>query len=390
MVAPLSSNTALAVEQLSKIYPLYAKPTDRLLELLLHRRRHTPFVALDQLSFSLAKGRTLGIVGENGSGKSTLLQLIAGTLTPSSGQIHRQGKVLALLELGIGFHPDFTGRQNLFFYADILGLSRQYLQSKLTEIIEFSELGVFIERPLKTYSTGMKMRLAFALVASLEPDILIIDEALAVGDVHFQKKCIDRMMDIRAGGCTILFCSHSSYQVSMFCDEVIWLKAGRMQMHDTPARVLPHYEAYQLSKDCPPAELQASHGGTPALITALEILSPLPLQPHGDLSIRIVVECPRPDTPYHVSLSLKLEDGRGVYVTATHLQGMAPLQGLHREIYIHFPALPLLAGIYILHARAFDDQGLLVYHEKLITDLEILKTSEERGFLKLVHQWQIA
>ncbi|PIE82808.1 MAG: hypothetical protein CSA09_05195 [Candidatus Contendobacter odensis] len=190
-------NYALQVSKLSKVYRLYDRPVDRLKELLFRRRYHSDFTALQDVSFELKRGRTLGIVGDNGAGKSTLLQLIAGTLTPTSGRVEHNGSVLGLLELGVGFHVEFSGRQNILLYGDVLGLPRQTVQARIDEIIAFSELAAFIDRPLKTYSTGMRMRLAFSLIASLDPDILIVDEALAVGDIYFQKKCIDRMTDIK-------------------------------------------------------------------------------------------------------------------------------------------------------------------------------------------------
>ncbi|MCB1771412.1 MAG: ABC transporter ATP-binding protein, partial [Candidatus Competibacteraceae bacterium] len=224
---------------MSKAYRLYDQPIDRLKELLFRQRRHSDFVALREVNFDLPHGCTLGVVGNNGAGKSTLLQMIAGTLTPTTGTIERDGTVLGLLELGVGFHAEFTGRQNIFLYGDVLGLPRRLVQAAFDEIVAFAELESFIDRPLKTYSTGMRMRLAFSLIASLDPDILIVDEALSVGDVYFQKKCIDRMMEFRNRGRAILFCSHSLYQISMFCDETLWLEEGRVRQHGQTSRVLP-------------------------------------------------------------------------------------------------------------------------------------------------------
>jgi lipopolysaccharide transport system ATP-binding protein len=348
-------------------------------------------VALRDVSFELAHGRTLGVVGNNGAGKSTLLQLIAGTLTPTQGIVERDGSVLGLLELGVGFHAEFTGRQNVFLYGDVLGLPRRLVQSRLDEIIAFAELESFVDRPLKTYSTGMRMRLAFSLIASLDPDILIVDEALSVGDAYFQKKCIDRMMEFRNRGHTIIFCSHSVYQVSMFCDETLWLEDGQIRRHGETARVIPAYEAWQAQRNV--RREQAEVGARPEMpvrIVSLELLNELPCQRGDDLRFRLRLEGARDDLPFHVTLSIKMDDGRGVYVTGTHLSGQPPLRGRRREILITYPRVPLLGGLYTAHARVFDDQGLMVYHEKILPDLEVLKDSRELGICYLENRWEMS
>ena len=385
-----ASEAALRVSNLTKTYRLYDQPIDRLKELLFRRPRHSDFTALREVSFELPHGRTLGVVGDNGAGKSTLLQLIAGTMTPTRGTIERDGVVLGLLELGIGFHAEFTGRQNIFLYGDVLGLARRLVQARMEEIIAFAELETFIDRPLKTYSTGMRMRLAFSLIATLDPDILIVDEALSVGDVYFQKKCIDRMMEFRNQGRTILFCSHSLYQISMFCDETLWLEGGQVRQHGATNRVLPAYEAWQAQRNArrEQAETEA-RSGMPVRIVKLELLNELPCQRGDDLRFRLQLESARDDLPFHLTLSIKMDDGRGVYVTGTHLAGRPPLAGRQREVIITYPRVPLLGGLYSAHARVFDDQGLMVYHEKVLPDLEIRKDSRELGICYLENRWEI-
>ncbi|MCB1918689.1 MAG: ABC transporter ATP-binding protein [Candidatus Competibacteraceae bacterium] len=386
-----NAKPALRISHLSKVYRLYDQPIDRLKELLFQRRRHSDFVALQEVSFDLPHGRTLGVVGNNGAGKSTLLQMIAGTLTPSSGMIERDGTVLGLLELGVGFHTEFTGRQNIFLYGDVLGLSRRLVQARFDEIVAFAELESFVDRPLKTYSTGMRMRLAFSLIASLDPDILIVDEALSVGDVYFQKKCIDRMMEFRNRGRAILFCSHSLYQISMFCDETLWLEAGRVRQYGETSRVLPAYEAWQAQRNAHREQAEAdARPEMPARIVSLELLNELPCRCGDDLCFRLQLECSRDDLPYHLTLSIKMDDGRGVYVTGTHLAGRPPLRGRQREVRITYPRAPLLGGLYSAHARIFDDQGLMVYHEKIFPELEVRKDSRELGICYLENFWEIA
>lgn len=383
---------AISVTGLSKIYRVYNKPADRFKELLLKRKRHSEFTALSNVGLSLKKGETLGIIGENGAGKSTLLQLIAGTLTPTSGSISVKGRVLALLELGIGFHPDFTGRENIFFYGDILGFSRGFVQSKYDEIVEFSELGDFMDRPLKTYSTGMQMRLAFSLISSLNPDVLIIDEALSVGDMHFQKKCIDRITDFRNKGITIIFCSHSTYQVSILCDKVIWLKDGKIEMYGDTEKVIPAYEFYQLEKDrktLEKTEILTANAGCPAVIRVLELLNKLPIKRGDNIQFRMLVECMDDILPYNVTLSIKMDNGRGVYVTGTHLSGKPPICGKKREIIISYPKAPIMGGVYYAVARVFDDKGLMIYHEKPMPPFEVQKDSLEFGVCYFDNRWEI-
>ena len=382
----------ISVNNLSKIYRVYNKSIDRFKEIVFKQKLHKEFVALSDINLSLKKGDTLGILGENGAGKSTLLQLIAGTLTPSSGTILLNGRVLALLELGIGFHPDFTGKENIFFYGDMLGLPRSFIQSRYNEIVEFSELRDFIDRPIKTYSTGMQMRLAFSLVSSLDPDILIIDEALSVGDMHFQKKCIDRIMEFKQKGVTIIFCSHSTYQISILCDKVIWLKAGKIEMFGDTEKVIPAYEFYQLEKDRKNIEranilqLNEEH---PAILREFQILNSMPLKRGDNIRFRILIECMNDRLPYHVTLSIKMDNGRGVYVTGSHLSGKPAITGKKREIIVTYPKAPIMGGIYYAVARIFDDKGLIVYHEKPMPPFEVKKDSMELGVCYFENHWEI-
>jgi ABC-type polysaccharide/polyol phosphate transport system ATPase subunit len=382
----------LSVRNLTKIYSLYSGPAERFKELLLNKKKHNEFTALNEVSFSVKKGETIGIIGENGAGKSTLLQLVAGTLSPTSGEIMVNGRVLALLELGVGFHPDFTGRENIFFYGDMLGLSRSYVRSKLDEILEFSELGDFIDRTLKTYSTGMQMRLAFSLVSSLDPDILIIDEALSVGDMHFQKKCIERVTDFKNKGITIIFCSHSMYQVGMLCDNVIWLKDGRTELYGETPRVISAYEFYQMSKGKEKEEeagitsLSSDH---PVIIKEFQLVNNSPLKRGNDLVLRILVECLDEFLPYNVNVTIRMDNDRGIFATGTHLSGKLPIMGKKREILITYPNSPLMGGIYYAVARLFDDKGLMVYHERVLPPFEVEKDSLELGVCYFENKWEI-
>ncbi|MBE9225960.1 ABC transporter ATP-binding protein [Phormidium sp. LEGE 05292] len=232
----------ISLQNVSKCFKRYARPVDRLKELLLPgRTQGQEFWALRNLNLEIPKGQTLGIVGRNGSGKSTLLQIIVGTLTPTKGQVHINGRVAALLELGSGFNPEFTGRQNVFFNGQLMGLSQQEIAEKFDEIAAFADIGDFIDHPVKTYSSGMFVRLAFAVATSVEPDILIVDEALSVGDEAFQRKCYSRIQSLRARGGTILFVSHSASAVIDICDAAILMDRGEKLLFHHPKFVLDKY-----------------------------------------------------------------------------------------------------------------------------------------------------
>lgn len=227
----MSSDIAIKVENLTKCYHIYDKPQDRLLQMLSFGRKSLfrEFWALrNDVSFSIYKGETVGIVGRNGSGKSTLLQMICGTLTPTSGSVMTQGRVAALLELGAGFNPEFTGRENVYLNAAIMGISKEQMEKRMSDILLFSELTEFIDQPVKTYSSGMYARLAFSVAIHIEPEILIVDEALAVGDSKFVAKCMRKIKEIQARGATILFVSHDITSIRTLCQRAIWLDRGHL------------------------------------------------------------------------------------------------------------------------------------------------------------------
>jgi lipopolysaccharide transport system ATP-binding protein len=236
--------SALGVENVSKQYRIYDQPADRLKESLTRGRlrRHREFWALRDINFEIEAGTTVGIIGQNGCGKSTLLQIISGTLTPTQGNVWSQGRIAALLELGAGFNPEFTGVENVFMNASLMGFSRRETQKLLPSIERFAEIGQFIYQPVKTYSSGMYVRLAFAIAASVEPAILVIDEALAVGDAVFQHRCLRRIKELHDRGCTVLFVSHDTAAVRALCDRAILLNVGRMIADGNPADVLNDYQ----------------------------------------------------------------------------------------------------------------------------------------------------
>lgn len=249
----MSSDPILRFAEAGKTYPPQRTP---LRQLWSHLRGHGRdsiggYTALQNLSFEVYPGQSLGIVGLNGAGKSTLLQLAAGTLTPSHGQVHSRGRIAALLELGSGFNPEATGRENIYLYAATMGLSREQVEQRLESIIEFSGLHDALDMPVKTYSSGMQVRLAFSVATSVDPEILIVDEALSVGDGVFAKRSFDRVMQLREQGTALLLCSHALFHVDLFCERTLWLDQGRIQAFGPTTDIVPRYQEFLDSFNLP-------------------------------------------------------------------------------------------------------------------------------------------
>ncbi len=240
------ANSIIHVEHLSKIYKLYASAMDRFREALnpWKKKYHHDFFALKDLSLDIYEGEVVGILGANGAGKSTLLKILAGVLTPSSGKVTINGRVSALLELGMGFNPELSGEENIIFNATVLGLSPKSIQSKLAEIIEFADIGEYIKQPLKTYSSGMVARLAFAVAVNIDADVLIIDEALSVGDVRFQQKALRKLQELMGRAKVIVFVSHSMDSIRKFCNRAIWIKDGGVFQDGEPTEVAKDYYGF--------------------------------------------------------------------------------------------------------------------------------------------------
>lgn len=238
------SEAVIKIKDISKSYKIYDQPHHRLLQMFAgnNKQYFKEFWAIRDVSFELSKGETLGVMGRNGSGKSTLLQIICGTLNPSTGSILTQGRIAALLELGSGFNPEFTGKENVYLNANILGLSKEETDFFYEDILSFADIGEFINIPVKTYSSGMALRLAFAVQAMINPEILIVDEALAVGDEKFQRKCFSRIEELKSSGTSIIFVSHSAPQIVELCDKAILLEGGRCLLEDSPANVVKEYQ----------------------------------------------------------------------------------------------------------------------------------------------------
>lgn len=387
---------AITVSQLSKTYKLYPGPRALFTELLFGRPSHHPLKALQNLDFQVAEGEAFGIVGNNGAGKSTLLKIITGTAFPTSGSTKVNGNVSALLELGAGFHPEFTGRENIYFNGAVMGLSRAQVQEREEEIIEFSELLSFIDEPVKTYSSGMYLRLGFSVATGFDSSILIIDEALAVGDQRFQKKCTDRIADFRTAGKTILFCSHNLHQVKALCDRAIWLQEGTVKSLGEATHVVDEYNSWArepVSGKSEPVPL-----GDPEVcwINSVRLLDEngVPRDRfRSEESFRLEVEASFSEsfvgTP-GIGVSLVRSDGVIVYTTST-IMGKTPLSQLEGNRYaatIAFESGQLLAGSYYFNVVATDDRHLQAYSiQEKVEPFTVTDSSQEIGIIRLRHRW---
>lgn len=284
-------STALRIENVSKQFRIYARPSDRLKETLTRGRykSHREFWALSDVSFEVERGTTFGIVGANGCGKSTLLQIVAGTLEPTHGTVWHEGRIAALLELGSGFNPEFTGVENVHMNAALMGLSRRETEALLPEIERFAEIGDFIYQPVKTYSSGMYVRLAFATAISAMPQILIIDEALAVGDAVFQHRCMRRIREMQESGMTILFVSHDPNAIRALCSRAVLLRAGRVEAVGKPADVLNRYQKLIMARQDAYESEQPAAGEAESVPAGEESIAPSSYAyRHGDGSAEVL------------------------------------------------------------------------------------------------------
>lgn len=419
---------AIEARDLGKSYMLFESPGDRLKQLLWGRWRQysREFRAIRDVNFEIGRGEVVGLVGRNGAGKSTLLQMVCGTLLPTTGSLKVRGRVAALLELGAGFSPDFSGLENVYMNAAILGLSRAEVDAKLDDILAFADIGDFIRQPVKTYSSGMFMRLAFSVATSVEPDILVIDEALSVGDGAFARKSFDRIMSLKDRGATILFCSHAMYHVQALCSRAIWMEGGRARMIDTAARVTSAYEtslvvessgqqhatsllaegaslssaeASSLTDPAHAPVVRVAPDGT-AVLTGIEAFADgvagRELAIHSGqttLMLRVrfssdpALPCPSVAVGFAhangmvVSSAGSANDG---FVLSRDASGSGSVE-------LTFEKLPLLKGDYTVSAILGCERGLHVYEvrERAVT-LRVVQADLEQGLVKMPHRWTLA
>jgi ABC-type polysaccharide/polyol phosphate transport system ATPase subunit len=388
----------IRARQLGKCYRIYDKPQDRLKQALWRGRRqyYQEFWALQDVSFTIERGETVGVIGRNGSGKSTLLQLIAGTLTPTVGLCDVNGRVAALLELGAGFNPDFTGRENVYMNAAILGFSTVETDARYADIVSFAEIGEFIDQPVKTYSTGMYLRLAFAVAVSVDPDILLVDEALAVGDVRFQAKCLERMRTIQQRGATIVFVSHSLEQVKRFCHRCVWLDGGRLVMDGEAAWVTDRYLDHMTVRTDDGTVTGSASAlfpgqGALARICAVELSSDT-LRTQDSLQVTITYEIlERELTPFLLGVALLTANRNYIFGPNTALDGVTipSTVGRHSVVY-SIPRVPLLGGTYMIDVALFLDRGLVCLDAQLEAARFVVHAPYvTEGLVHIEHSWEV-
>lgn len=379
----------LSVENLTKIYKLYPSQKARLFEILTGKKRHNEIVALKDICFSLNEGESFGIVGENGAGKSTLLKIITGCLHPTYGKIEKKGKIASILELGMGFHYEFSGRDNAILNSALLGISKEELKNVLPKIIEYSELGSAIEQPLKTYSTGMVMRLAFAVAINVNPDILIIDEALAVGDGYFQKKCIDSIKEIQKKGKSLILSSHSLYYISSLCHKAIWLKEGKIEKIGLAKDVAFEYENYLRGKQKKKEEGE-NKLNTPAYIKNVKIAKKnISFKEKFEAEIEIFSE----DKNLELKMGFILFRNDEVEVFTSTSFDLPPMKGKNEYLCkFTINSFPIIKGEYKPVFCLTDPEGLNVYHFYEIPNGVIVNPPSWYRFYGIIHpeaKWEL-
>lgn len=427
------------LDDVGKRYDIYKKPSDRLRQfvapLIGSKQRYArEFWALRSLSLEITKGEVLGVVGVNGAGKSTLLQLITGVMAPSLGAIKVHGRVAALLELGAGFNPEFTGRENIFLNASLLGLTKAEIHDRYDEIVSFAGLGAAINQPVKTYSSGMYVRLGFSIATSVDPDLLIIDEALSVGDGAFARKSFDRILGMKQRGTTVIFCSHSLYQVEAFCTQVLWLHEGRAMMLGEPAQVVCAYQehldlqlapakgelqAYQAQSSSQNAnqdsqDHQALQDGDSAIkgktTSELADLRQARIesiwswvnqeQPTRNIKLRSGVDSlhtrvrlrsNRDEPAPSLAFTLHGIDGRTITSGANWIKGLEMFRNADgvSEIDIVIPNFPLLKGRYQFSIHLLCERGIHLFETALsVCSIEVIQDGLEQGIVRIEQVWR--
>ncbi len=359
-------------------------------DLLAGRGASRVFRALDGVSFDLRRGESLGVIGENGAGKSTLLKVVAGVIQPTRGTLFVGGRVGALLELGSGFHPEYSGLANIDLAAALLGLTPREIDAKRDEIIEFADIGEHIHDPIKHYSSGMVVRLGFAVATTLTPDVLITDEVLAVGDESFQKKCVAWMECFLSGGGTLLLCSHSMYHVQKLCRSALWLKDGAVERYGPAADVTQAYLAFHEEKSAaakrPIAPAHAAGAGHYAMLS-LELESGESIALGNNLRLSGEVFSPDGRAPI-ISIGLVRADGTPVYGLMSDMDSASPVRvGPDRFAFaLEFTGLPLLPGKYFVRAHALDPEGMRMF-DTVERPVTVVGDTRELGLVRLPHRW---
>ncbi len=401
----MNNNVAVKVENVTKVYRLYDKPQDRLKEALnpFKKSYHHDFYALHDVSFEMKKGETVGIIGRNGAGKSTLLKIITGVLTPTNGNVEVNGKIASLLELGAGFNPEMTGLENIYLNGTLMGFTHEEMESKVDTILKFADIGEFIHQTAKTYSSGMFARLAFSVAINVEPDILIVDEILSVGDQQFQKKCVDRIDVLRSKGISILLVAHDEYTIRNLCQRALYLKEGKQVCFTSSSEAITKYQFDMEDKLSLTAKNNSSTVHTNPQekfyfeITTVKLFDnnhteSTVINSGSDVSIEFEYKCKGNYTSL-VSFVVNLyrEDGLYIFGTTTLMRNIEPFIPLSTgKVSIKFPKLMLLQGYYKWRVAVNDDTGMNIFCEAVnVCEFKIIDSFKAVGTIDLKHQWEI-
>jgi len=392
----------IQLEGVGKDYPLSHKSGHQLAQVWARLRGTEPtevFTALKDISFEVMPGQSLGLLGVNGAGKSTLLKLISGVVKPTRGVLKRRGRIGALLELGAGFHPEYTGRDNIFLASALMGLTQEQTRERIDGILSFADIGTHIDQPIKHYSSGMVVRLGFAVATSVVPDVLITDEVLAVGDESFQKKCMTWIGRYLDNGGTLLLCSHSTYHIEKLCQRAAWLDHGRLHMLGKAQEVTRHYLAWHEEKGRLENSNETSTGpqGNEADKNGIYHVKQMALNDQdggvvsidlrGQLTVSGAVYSPDGRTP-QVAVGVVRADGTPVYGIVSEMDDhslQAGPDGLY-AFRITFDNLPLLPGRYLARSHAMDPEGLRLF-DHVERPFDVQGDSRELGYVHLSHQW---
>jgi lipopolysaccharide transport system ATP-binding protein len=387
----------LRLQGVTKDYPKISTGGDRLrtLAALVFKRSQVPhFRALDAIDLEVRQGESVGIIGENGAGKSTLLKIIAGVMRPTQGALAIEASVGALLELGSGFHPDYTGRENIYLSGAVMGLSRAQMHGRIDAIVEFADIGPFIDEPIRHYSSGMVVRLGFAVATSLRPDILITDEVLAVGDESFQKKCVQWIEGYLSSGGTLLLCSHSMFHVQTLCSKALWLEHGKMRLFGDAFEVTREYLTYHEEK----RRGQSAVGRALPSMRVPRVEALWTERPDGvaassfDMGSELVVQAnifePDDRTPV-LLLGIVRADGTAVFGThSNEIRFMPRRLGEQRFAFaLRLRELGLLPGKYSVRASALDPEGLRMC-DTMEADFVVSGKTRDYGLVRLAHRWE--
>ncbi len=402
-------DVAIKVEGLSKLYKLYDNPMDRLKESLslskkIYFKEH---YALKNINFEVKKGDAVGILGKNGSGKSTLLKILTGVLNETEGSKVINGKISAILELGAGFNPEYTGIENVYLNGTMMGYSKEQMEERIPRIIEFADIGEFINQPVKTYSSGMFARLAFAVAINVEPDILIVDEALAVGDTRFQMKCIEKMKSLKESNTTILFVSHAIEQVKRFCNEAIWIDRGEIKQTGLASEVCDIYESFMrngevkqeiaLEKEqdghIQAEEVELIRPNEDILASIIDVeLSKDKLKTFDALEVSVTYEVYEEKIEgFLLGVAIYTPDRDYIFGPNTYLDKVAVpnVKGRHKVRY-RIPKMTLLGGIYNIDVGIFNNEGIVNLDYK--SDIKSFTITNEyftEGQIYIEHNWEV-